>query len=164
MTRASRITVKEKAIHHTNDSELVQTRVKIDRFTGGAFESALFSEQPLFGNKDTRVELDFTIRPPAPDPRDLQQTPNHVKRSEIGLLLLLLKDLWTGDLPIGGEASVGRGRLRGEKATLHLAEDQTWTFQRKGEYGIEVSGGDRKTLEEFVTEFKQEMEKDDTTR
>jgi hypothetical protein len=32
--------------------------------------------------------------------------------------LLLLRDLWTEDLPIGGTSSVGRGRLKGRVATL----------------------------------------------
>ena len=30
--------------------------------------------------------------------------------AQAGLLLLVLKDLWSGDLPLGGESSVGRGR------------------------------------------------------
>lgn len=100
--RASRLTVSESEIsgHHS----LVQSRVKIDRFTGGAFESALFAEQPVFGGEVT-VRLSL-VRP---------------SDAELGLLLLLMKDLWTGFVPIGGEASVGRGRLRGRKATLSLA-------------------------------------------
>ena len=40
------------------------------------------------------------------------------KPHEVGLLLLLLKDLWTGDLPIGGESGVGRGRLAGLRAEV----------------------------------------------
>jgi len=44
-----------------------------------------------------------------------------------GLLLLLLRDLWTGDLPLGGESSVGRGRLKGRSATLAY-DGKTWRF------------------------------------
>ena len=32
--------------------------------------------------------------------------------------MLLLKDLWTSDLPVGGESSIGRGRLKGIQADL----------------------------------------------
>jgi CRISPR/Cas system CSM-associated protein Csm3 (group 7 of RAMP superfamily) len=101
---ASRLWVEEAVIRHPVD--LVQSRIKIDRFTGGAYPSALFTEQPVFSGPDTLLDVNLTIQKPR----------NH----EIGLVLLLLKDLWLGDLPLGGEASVGRGRLRGISATLIL--------------------------------------------
>src|SRR5579875_3591029 len=40
---------------------------------------------------------------------------------EIGFVLLLIKDLLTGDLPVGGTASVGRGAFTG-RATLRLPD------------------------------------------
>jgi CRISPR/Cas system CSM-associated protein Csm3 (group 7 of RAMP superfamily) len=101
---ASRLWVEEAVIQHPVD--LVQSRIKIDRFTGGAYPGALFAEQPVFSGPDTLLDVNLTIQ----EPRD----------HEIGLLLLLLKDLWLGDLPLGGEVSVGRGRLRGISATLIL--------------------------------------------
>jgi CRISPR/Cas system CSM-associated protein Csm3 (group 7 of RAMP superfamily) len=96
---ASRLWVKETVVKNTR--RLVQSRVKIDRFTGGAYPTALFSEEPVWGGQ---VKIKLRL-----------QTP---KKYEVGLLLLLLKDLWTGDLPMGGERSVGRGRLVGKEATL----------------------------------------------
>lgn len=111
---ASRIWVEETVIERP--LELVHTRVAIDRFTGGAYPGALFSEQPLFGTPETQVEIRCWI----PNPREW----------EIGLLLLLLKDLWTGDLPLGGESSIGRGRLQGLEATLTV-KDKQWTIKRK---------------------------------
>ena len=59
--------------------------------------------------------------------------------AEIGLLLLVLKDLWTGDLPIGGESSVGRGRLRGKEATLSLKE-MNWVLQETEPDQLTFSG------------------------
>ncbi len=104
---ASRVLVEEHVVKNTRH-DLVQSRVSIDRFTGGARDGALFNEQPIFGGKangnDTTVEIDIRLIEP--------------KEHEIGLLLLLLKDLWTGDLPLGGESSVGRGRLAGRSATM----------------------------------------------
>jgi hypothetical protein len=37
---------------------------------------------------------------------------------EVGLLLLVLKDLLTGQLPVGGTSSVGRGVLMGLQMTI----------------------------------------------
>ncbi len=139
-TRASRLSVDESVIE--DSTSLVVTRVKIDRFTGGAFESALFSEQPAVGKPETRVTLDLTLRNPS--------------RAELGLLLLLLKDLWTGDLPIGGESGVGRGRLKGISATLNAPQGQ-WTLTAK-DGKLEIAP-DAAKLEEFVAAFNQEIKK-----
>ena len=100
--KASRLMVKESVIENTE--RLVQSRIAIDRCTGGALDGALFSEQPIFRRKDSRLTISLRLS----DPSD----------AEIGLLLLLLKDLWTGDLPVGGGGSIGRGRLKGQQATL----------------------------------------------
>jgi len=37
---------------------------------------------------------------------------------DIALILQVMKDLWTGNLSIGGEASIGRGRFEGQKLTM----------------------------------------------
>ena len=98
-SQASRLVVHEKVIQDATD--LVQNRIAIDRFTGGAYHGALFDEQPIFGGS---VCIELELRNP--------------QNYEIGLLLLLLKDLWTSDLPVGGESSIGRGRLKGIQADL----------------------------------------------
>jgi CRISPR/Cas system CSM-associated protein Csm3 (group 7 of RAMP superfamily) len=138
--KASRISIKESEI--VDASALVVTRVKIDRFTGGAYESALFSEQPAVGKPETRLVLDLTLRTPT--------------EAEMGLLLLLLKDLWTGDLPIGGESGIGRGRLKGVEATLETP-DGKWEFKLKGEKVIVTPESD--TLEGWVKDFNTEVKK-----
>lgn len=95
-------------------AEWVQSRVMLDRFTGGAYPQALFSEQAVWGKSDKRaVEVDVTLRKHA-------RTTDTEFQAQTALLLLVLKDLWTGDLPLGGESSIGRGRLQG------LAADITW--------------------------------------
>ncbi|MCB0112229.1 MAG: hypothetical protein KDE53_40175, partial [Caldilineaceae bacterium] len=111
---ASRVTFDETYVD--KGQSLYQTRVRIDRFTGGAFESALFEEAPIYGTDKTRIGFRLHVRDP--------------KKHEIGLLLLALKDLWTGDLPIGGEVAVGRGRLTGLEATLQLPKDSNATSQK----------------------------------
>lgn len=115
LLRASRLTVKEKVVEKGR-TDLVQNRVSIDRFTGGARETALFDQQPLFAQNETIITVDLHLRNPHP--------------CDIGLLLLLLKDLWTEDLPLGGESSVGRGRLQGRRAELTYknGEVQEWVL------------------------------------
>lgn len=132
---ASRLWVDETVIQ--NPLELVQSRVRIDRFTGGSYPGALFSEQPVFGKDNTHVQIHLTL----PGPQD----------GEIGLLLLLLKDLWTGDLLLGGESSVGRGRLRGKQATL-THDGTSWTFTRREGGTLHVEG-DKARLEQYVQAF-----------
>lgn len=92
--RAARLRVGEARIDGSRKKE--QTRVAIDRFTGGAADTALFEEAPeVRGGSNLRLEL----RNPAP--------------GELGLVLLVLKDLLDGALPVGGTSSVGRGVLNG---------------------------------------------------
>lgn len=92
--RASRLRIGEARLDGSQPQR--QTRIAIDRFTGGVVDTALFDEQTEAGGRATvRLEL----RNPEP--------------GELGLVLLVLKDLLDGSLPVGGTVSVGRGVLRG---------------------------------------------------
>jgi CRISPR/Cas system CSM-associated protein Csm3 (group 7 of RAMP superfamily) len=137
--KASRLIVSESTIDNTRD--LVQNRIAIDRFTGGAYHGALFDEQILCGSDETLLTLELEIRQPS--------------EAEIGLLLLLLKDLWTSDLPVGGGSSIGRGRLQGIHAemTWYPSEKdrQTWTIRQDKNGKLQLS--DAEQLEKFVTTF-----------
>jgi len=90
---------------------------------------------------ETLVSVELSLREPS--------------EAEIGLLLLLLKDLWTGDLPVGGEAGIGRGRLAGREATLSDNQHK-WKLRQEGDKLV-VEGDDRQVLEDFVETFVQEM-------
>lgn len=138
---ASRLIVHEAEIRRPVEPEMVQSRVKIDRFTGGAYPTALFSEQPVFAKDDTEVTIQLELISPTD--------------SQIGLLLLLLKDLWTGDLPLGGESSVGRGRLKGKRAEITFGAHK-WTIE--GGDTLSVTG-DPQQLEGYVSAFVQEVAK-----
>ncbi|MCB0190275.1 MAG: hypothetical protein KDE31_38645, partial [Caldilineaceae bacterium] len=119
---ASRLWVDETVIQEP--VRLVQSRVKIDRFTGGSFPGALFSEEAAFGGQQTKVKIQLTLG--RATNRTNEKNPDGSNDdAEIGLLLMLLKDLWTGDLPIGGESSIGRGRLCGESVTIQI-RDKVW--------------------------------------
>lgn len=142
--QASRLIVHEAEIKESHD--MVQNRIAIDRFTGGAYHGALFYEQPVWGNDDTRLKIELELRDP--------------KEYEIGLLLLLLKDLWTGDLPVGGESSIGRGRLKGKEATMiHYQPGQknkSWKITQ-GDQHLEMGNPDE--LESFVKALVDEVSK-----
>lgn len=128
---ASHLIVHESLIK--DGASLVQNRVAIDRFTGGASDTALFSEAPHVGGK---VTLSLVLRAPQ----------NHEK----GLLLLLLKDLWTGDLPLGGSASIGRGRLRGISAQISDDDGTSWTIETTNGQ-LHVANDARLQLERYVS-------------
>ncbi len=55
---ASRVIVYERMVSGV-ESRLVQNRVSLDRFTGGARDGALFNEQPLFGDAQSLVTVDL---------------------------------------------------------------------------------------------------------
>jgi CRISPR/Cas system CSM-associated protein Csm3 (group 7 of RAMP superfamily) len=134
---ASKVNVTEQVIQEAV-TNLVQNRVSIDRFTGGARDTALFNEQPAFGGGNTLTSIQLQLINP--------------EKYEIGLLLLLLKDLWTSDLPLGGESSVGRGRLKGNNVTLTYrngGEPKIWTIN-VSEQGLDISGN-LDELNEYVT-------------
>jgi CRISPR/Cas system CMR subunit Cmr4 (Cas7 group RAMP superfamily) len=146
---ASRLLVDEVSITEPADY-LVQQRVSIDRFTSGSYTTALFSEAPLAGGTVT-IEIQLQGEANSSD-----------YPAEVGLLLLLLKDLWTSDLPLGGTSSIGRGRLRGIKATLKSSLPEctgTWGFEQTPS-GLQVTDTpetSRKNLEKYVKAVQQKV-------
>jgi CRISPR/Cas system CSM-associated protein Csm3 (group 7 of RAMP superfamily) len=116
-----------------------QSRIRIDRFTGGVIGSALFDSMPLFAkgpnSPNDCVKIDITIKNPV--------------EQEIGLMLLVLKDLWTGDLAVGGEKAVGRGVLYGKKANITY---KSRTIVIEGDFSS-MSEEDREYLEGFVNKL-----------
>ena len=75
------------------------------------------------------------------------------EEAQIGLLLHILKDLWAGDLPLGGEWSPGRGRLEGVKADLYLhqpeqTEPEVWHISQ--DHGKLQIVGDQLKLNAFA--------------
>jgi CRISPR/Cas system CSM-associated protein Csm3 (group 7 of RAMP superfamily) len=92
--RASRLRVGEAKIERSLPQR--QARIAIDRFTQGVVDGALFDEQPEVGGG---VSVILELRDPQP--------------GELGLVLLVVKDILDGRLPVGGSSSIGRGFLAG---------------------------------------------------
>jgi len=111
LAKKGRFRVYENQLENMEPAK--QTRIKIDRFTGGTIDGALFNSEPLWNSnigkqgeiknrdEETNVIIIIEINKPNED------------EGGILLLLLALKDMWSEDLPLGGEKSIGRGRLIG---------------------------------------------------
>jgi len=141
----SKLRVEETVIE--NAALEVQNRIKIDRFTGGTMTTALFNEAALWPEKDKEKMLSIRIQI------------KDYRNAEAGLLLLLLKDLWDGDLPLGGGKNIGRGYLKGEKALIQYPGKKV-SITKKGANGDLFVEGYRdkakiiEELENFVESFK----------
>ncbi|HKQ77022.1 MAG TPA: RAMP superfamily CRISPR-associated protein [Blastocatellia bacterium] len=149
--RASRLLVTESVIEHGRSFK--QSRVKLDRFTGGAFESALFEEGPIFGLPETCVKLHLSLRAPGAADESVPDSDRRKWHAEIGLLLLALKDLWTGDLALGGAVGVGRGRLAGREATFNW-EGRDWRLESEDNGRLKITG-DQVALQNFVNALQE---------
>lgn len=87
-----------------NDKIQAQSRIHIDKFTGSVMYGGLFSEKVSCGNLTIPVELEGG------------------SDREIGLMLMALRDLALGIVPVGSGSSIGRGYLRGESITVKKGE------------------------------------------
>lgn len=83
----------------------LQHHVSIDRFTGGARDTALFDETPLYGGEELVWPIGLA--------RDLTE-------EETQFLRILLADLTESRLPLGGGSGRGHGYFSG---TVHFPSD-----------------------------------------
>ena len=118
-----------------------QPRIRVDRFTGGAINGALFQDHPV--RKGKGKELVFRLR----------MTVKNCSDSEAGLVLLLVKDLMTGQITLGANRTIGYGRIKGNSVAV----------QYHGEsYGIDGTGkvteGESTKLEVLVQALHQSTE------
>lgn len=139
-SRKGRLTVDEVYLDTTYKQE-EQTRTRIDRFTGGVMTGALFQDHPIRNTKGK--QLTFPLRMTVKDCSD----------SEAGLVLLLVKDLMTGQITLGANRTIGYGRIKGNSVIV----------QYHGEsYGIDSTGkvtaGEATKLEALVQALHQSTE------
>jgi CRISPR/Cas system CSM-associated protein Csm3 (group 7 of RAMP superfamily) len=125
----SRLQIEETLLDEVTVDQ-IQPRIRIDRFTGGAAEGALFDSMPVWRKGDNLFFIDLYLQ--------------DYKDGEAGLLLQLLKDLWTGDLSIGGEKNIGRGVLEGAKAHIVWIDDKGTELST----AIETADGGKLKLDE----------------
>ncbi len=92
--RASRLRVGEAWVRESGRAK--RQRIALDRFTQAPVPGALFDARVAVGG---RIGVRLELRDPLP--------------GELGLVLLVLKDLLDGRVPVGGTSGVGRGWLKG---------------------------------------------------
>ncbi|WP_304237973.1 RAMP superfamily CRISPR-associated protein [Jiulongibacter sediminis] len=95
--RKARIFTRETVLQ--SSQAVLQMRNKIDRFSGGTIDQALFSSMPAEMHEDQSFLIQVKIKEP--------------QTHEVFLLLQVMKDLMISDMAIGGEKNVGRGILEG---------------------------------------------------
>lgn len=147
LQRAGRLRVAEHLVQETTQE--IQTRLKIDRLTGGALSGYLFEEKALWGSPDMHAVWKLELELVEP------------KKAEMGLLLQVLKDLWVGDLPLGGGNSVGRGRLAGLSAhcSLYMAGETplNWELSAGPDGTLVCTEEDREGLEALARALVQTL-------
>lgn len=134
--QASRLRVGEARLEGSRPRQ--QTRVAIDRFTQGVVDTALFDEQTETGGR-ARVRLEL----------------RNAKEGEVGLMLLVLKDLLSGALPVGGTSSVGRGGLHGTATVTWYKGDGTAPCSATIQPGIPPAGDAAGKIDDAIHAFHQ---------
>lgn len=117
-----------------------QSRNRIDRFTGGTIDSALFTDKPIWQIDKSKATIAINLQV------------QNCDEKEAGLMLLVMKDLWLGDLAIGGNKAIGKGVLKGKKCTIQYAGE---SFLIQDDGGFHVSDNIDK-LEAYVQKLSGE--------
>ncbi len=123
---ASNIIVEESIIEKSK--EITLTRNKIDRFSGGASDRALFTEKAVF-NGTTKLGIkikkgitykDNELQEDSTKSTEYSKVENNSKI--VGLIALVLKDIDNGLIALGGQTSVGRGIFKIQSCKLNNEE------------------------------------------
>jgi len=109
----SRLTCFDSLIK--NPKKSIYNKIKIDYFTGGVMQGALTDDEVVMGD----VEIVCTFN---------TSGLNDYKK-EVGLLLLVLRDLCKEDLGIGSGYAVGRGYIRADTLELYDGEKFLFDFE-----------------------------------
>jgi hypothetical protein len=94
----------------SNDKVPPQARIHIDKFTGGVMYQGLFSEKPAGGTLEIKVDIT--------DGED-----SSVVKKANALVLLALRDIGIGVIPLGSGSSIGRGYVNGNMLTVEKGKD-----------------------------------------
>ena len=115
-----------------------QPRIRVDRFTGGAMNGALFQDHPVRNTKGDAVTF------------PLRMTVKNCNDAEAGLVMLLVKDLMTGQVTLGANRTIGYGRVQGKSVTVQY-HGESYTIDGNGK----VTSGEAAHLENLVIALQQ---------
>lgn len=127
-----------------NPVQKVQRRIKVNRFTGGTIGAALFESEPVWKDPSGTTTIQLSVKLNKKKESDNWQA---------GLLLLALKDLWNMDLPLGGEKSIGRGRLKGVSMQLFCEGKNIEIKHNDSDNSLIVTKDDAELLEGYVKDL-----------
>ena len=122
-------------VYFDNAENYPQSRNRIDRFTGGTVDGALMTNFPVLQKKTSDI---LTMKIVVED----------CNETEAGLMLLVAKDICTGQVAFGGEKSIGRGVMNGVEVKVDY-QGKTYGISCGGEKII-VSPGNIEDLEKYV--------------
>jgi CRISPR/Cas system CSM-associated protein Csm3 (group 7 of RAMP superfamily) len=112
---ASKLRISESPIE--NGERIRLHRIRLDRLTQGVVSGALFDEESQYMGK---CSMRFELRSSTP--------------GEVGLVLLVLRDLAEGDIPLGGSSATGHGAVQGsvQLVTEHGPSplETTWCYEQ----------------------------------
>lgn len=115
-----------------------QPRIRVDRFTGGAMNGALFQDHPVRNTKGDAMTF------------PLRMTVKNCNDAEAGLVMLLVKDLMTGQVTLGANRTIGYGRVQGKSVTIQY-HGESYTIDGNGK----VISGEAAHLENLVIALQQ---------
>lgn len=128
----------EEITSYTSDEIKISTYNKIDRLTGGCLDGSLFNQIEIEGSATIKMELDK----------------NHYKY--LYPILIVLKEICLGYIPIGGRTSIGLGEFEGRYISVNAnGKESTISFDN-GEIKLEH---DEELIEKTHCLFMQEIRK-----
>lgn len=134
-SQKSKLLVDEVYIKSKRLVENEQTRNRIDRFTGGTIETALFTELPVWQQGKGVPVINLCCR--------VQKC----TEAQAGLMLLLLREMWQGYIAFGGGKAIGRGVFKGVSADIHYAREEFTIQEKNNNFTV---NGDKTKLEYYV--------------
>ncbi len=140
----SRVRLRESYINKNTVHHERQPRIKIDRFTGGVIGGALFETEPIW-HKEEKIKVKIQVK----------KQKDRDSFWGVGLMLLVLKDLWNADLPVGGEKSIGRGLLVGRRARIRV-DGREFEIEENEKGTLDIKG-DRDIMEKYVSKFLEHV-------
>lgn len=131
-SQKSNLSVEEVYIDNDHVKPVKQHRIRIDRFTGSVMDGvgALFTVEPIWQqDKDLApVHISFNVK--------------KCSRQQAGLMLLLIKDLWLGNLAVGSGKGIGRGILNGRLGIIHYDNKVFKLGNESGGFTVAENGAD----------------------
>ncbi|MBP6455639.1 MAG: hypothetical protein KA275_02815 [Chitinophagaceae bacterium] len=136
-----RISANESIIENANT--FVHHRVAIDHFTGGTKDGAKYDAE-VIQHKDEQIKLSFSIT-------------NYEAHEPIWLLRAVI-DLLLGDIAIGADAGIGRGRMKGNSIYIIDKKETIKLELNKPNFGLQNGNLNRiNTLQtQFIKKFKNQ--------